>query len=136
LGLGHGYGLGKRVADTTKIASPTLEQPLKRFLAFWPKSLGISAAYNRPEAKRVSVLDEGGNGCERNDVPLEVGGNPTDPRNLWPEPLHGPWNAHTKDKLENLMHELVCSHHITLAEGRAAFLGDWIAAHQKYVVRR
>jgi len=34
-------------------------------------------------------------------VPLEVGGNPHDPRNLWPEPLHGPWNARMKDRLEN-----------------------------------
>lgn len=73
---------------------------------------------------------------EDHDVPLEVGGNPIDPRNLWPEPLHGPWNAHTKDKLENLIHKLVCVHRITLAEGQAAFLGDWIAAHQKYVVGR
>ncbi|HEX4080080.1 MAG TPA: hypothetical protein VHX61_14540 [Rhizomicrobium sp.] len=73
---------------------------------------------------------------EDHDVPLEVGGNPTDPRNQWPGPLHGPWNAHTKDKLENLMHALVCSHQITLAEAQAAFLGDWIAAHGKYVVQK
>jgi hypothetical protein len=70
---------------------------------------------------------------EDHDVPLEVGGNPTDPRNLWPEPLHGPWNAHTKDKLENRMHELVCAHQITLAEGQAAFIGDWRTAYEKYV---
>lgn len=73
---------------------------------------------------------------EDHDVPLEVGGNPTDSQNLWPEPLHGPWNAHTKDKLENLMHETVCAHQITLAEGQVAFLGDWIAAHQKYAGQR
>jgi hypothetical protein len=69
-------------------------------------------------------------------VPLEVGGNPRDPRNLWREPLLGPWNAHTKDTLENLLHELVCSHQIALAEGRTAFLGDCIAAHQWYLAQR
>lgn len=73
---------------------------------------------------------------EDHDVPLEVGGDPTDPRNLRPEPLHGPWNARTKDKLKNRMHELVCAHEIMLAEGHAAFLGSWIAAHEYYVAGR
>ena len=26
-------------------------------------------------------------------IPLEVGGNPTDPQNLWPEPYTGEWGA-------------------------------------------
>ncbi len=72
---------------------------------------------------------------EDHDVPLEVGGNPTDPRNLWPEPLDGPWNAHMKDRLENRVHELVCSHSITLQQGQAAFLNDWTAAYRQYIRR-
>jgi hypothetical protein len=70
---------------------------------------------------------------EDHDVPLEVGGNPTDPRNLWPEPLDGSWNAHMKDRLENRVHELVCAHAITLDQGQAAFLGDWTASYRRYL---
>jgi hypothetical protein len=70
---------------------------------------------------------------EDHDVPLEVGGNPTDPRNLWPEPLEGEWNAHMKDRLENRMHQLVCSRSVTLQEGQAAFLGNWMVAYRRYV---
>lgn len=72
---------------------------------------------------------------EDHDVPLEAGGNATDPRNLWPEPLHGPWNAHMKDRLENRIHELICAHAITLAEGQAAFLGNWTTAYRRFVER-
>jgi hypothetical protein len=54
---------------------------------------------------------------------------------LWPEPLNGPWNAHMKDRLENRIHELVCGRVITLAQGRAAFLGDWTAAYTRYLGR-
>jgi hypothetical protein len=69
---------------------------------------------------------------EDHDVPLEAGGNPDDPRNLWPEPLFGPWNAHMKDQLENRIHELICAHAVTLAQGQAAFLGDWTKAYERY----
>lgn len=55
------------------------------------------------------------------------------PRNLWPEPLQGEWNAHMKDRLENRVHELVCAHSITLAQGQAAFLGDWRTAYRQYI---
>jgi hypothetical protein len=40
-------------------------------------------------------------------IPLEIGGNPHDPLNLWPEPRRGEWNAKKKDKLENKLHHLV-----------------------------
>lgn len=72
---------------------------------------------------------------EDHDVPLEVGGNPSDPRNLWPEPLHGPWNAHMKDRLENRMHELVCAHEITLTQAQDAFRGNWTVGFQRFISR-
>jgi len=62
---------------------------------------------------------------EDHRVPLEVGGNPTDPRNLWPELWDGPRGAHAKDTVENAVHRAVCSGQMTLAQGQAVFLGDW-----------
>jgi len=39
-------------------------------------------------------------------VPLELGGHPTDPGNLWPEP----WpDARKKDKQENALRAMVCA---------------------------
>lgn len=52
-------------------------------------------------------------------VPLELGGAPSDPRNLWPEPIIGRHaSAGKKDLSENRLKALVCAGTITLAEAR------------------
>jgi hypothetical protein len=48
-------------------------------------------------------------------ISLELGGNPTDPRNLWPEPYP---RASEVDRIENELNHLVCSGQISLAEGQ------------------
>jgi hypothetical protein len=48
-------------------------------------------------------------------ISLELGGHPTDPRNLWPEPQP---HAEEVDGIENDLNHLVCSGKITLAEGQ------------------
>ncbi len=48
-------------------------------------------------------------------ISLELGGNPTDPRNLWPEPYP---RAAAVDKIENQLNDLICSGQISLAEGQ------------------
>jgi hypothetical protein len=60
-------------------------------------------------------------------IPLEVGGNPTDPRNLWPEPRTGPSGetAADKDQVESRQHEAVCDGTSTLAAAQAIFMTDW-----------
>lgn len=55
-------------------------------------------------------------------------------RNLWPEPYgRKQWNAHTKDILEERLHEMVCRRQIDLSVAQAAIATNWIAAFQKYV---
>jgi len=67
-------------------------------------------------------------------IPLEVGGNPTDPKNLWPEPRSTtPYNASKKDALENRLHEMVCSGQLPLDTARQAIASDWVAAYRQYV---
>ena len=61
-------------------------------------------------------------------IPLEIGGHPTDPKNLWPEPLTGAYAATKKDGVENSLHHRVCSGLITLAAAQAAIVKDWEAA--------
>ncbi len=68
-------------------------------------------------------------------VSLEIGGSPTSPENLWPEPHHtvGGWGSYTKDQLENRLHDLVCSGSLPLARAQSEEAGDWIAAYKQYV---
>ncbi len=48
-------------------------------------------------------------------ISLELGGHPTDRRNLWPEPRP---RAEDVDRVENELNRQVCSGEITLAEGQ------------------
>ncbi len=48
-------------------------------------------------------------------ISLELGGNPTDPANLWPEPYP---RAADVDKIENELNAKVCSGELTLAEAQ------------------
>jgi hypothetical protein len=67
-------------------------------------------------------------------IPLEVGGAPRDPRNLWPEPRSATLpdgtkvGATQKDGLENYLHAQVCHGRISLAAAQDAFARDWVAA--------
>jgi hypothetical protein len=63
-------------------------------------------------------------------VPLELGGAPNDPRNMWPEPGKTP---NRKDELENRLRELVCSGSLGLEAARDAIATDWVAAYHRYV---
>jgi hypothetical protein len=62
-------------------------------------------------------------------VPLELGGNPHDPNNLWPEPretVSTPGQgAETKDKEESDLKRKVCNGQMTLDAARQKILADW-----------
>jgi hypothetical protein len=48
-------------------------------------------------------------------ISLELGGNPTDPRNLWPEPYP---RARDVDRIENDLNAQVCSGRLTLTQAQ------------------
>lgn len=54
-------------------------------------------------------------------------------RNLWPEPYSARWNARVKDKLEQRLHQLVCSGKLDLATAQHDIAVDWIGAYKRYV---
>jgi hypothetical protein len=61
-------------------------------------------------------------------IPLELGGHPTDPKNLWPEPFQtsiADGGAHTKDQVENYLHAEVCSGSLTLEKAQREITEDW-----------
>ncbi len=61
-------------------------------------------------------------------ISLELGGNPTDPANLWPEPYTASipdGGAKNKDAVENYLHKRVCAGQITLAQAQFEIAYDW-----------
>lgn len=68
-------------------------------------------------------------------ISLEIGGSPTSPDNLWPEPYNpvGGWGAHKKDQLENELHKMVCNGSISLSDAQKAISTDWVKAYVLYV---
>jgi hypothetical protein len=48
-------------------------------------------------------------------ISLELGGHPTDQRNLWPEPIQ---RARKVDEIENELNQKVCSGELTLADAQ------------------
>ncbi len=69
-------------------------------------------------------------------ISLELGGNPTDPKNLWLEPwerrgehLAAPGTgAESKDVLENRLHREICAGTVSLADAQREIASDWTTA--------
>ena len=61
-------------------------------------------------------------------ISLELGGSPTDPKNLWPEPGKTP---NPKDRIENLCHQKICNRQITLAQAQKEIATNWPTACQQ-----
>jgi hypothetical protein len=58
-------------------------------------------------------------------VPLELGGDPNDARNLWVEPGASP---NPKDAIESKLHQQVCAGTVPLAAAQQAIATDWTTA--------
>jgi hypothetical protein len=65
-------------------------------------------------------------------IPLSLGGHPRSIKNLWPEPWHGKWGAHRKDRLEFAMYKAACNGEVSLEEAQRAFVGDWTQSYERY----
>ena len=66
-------------------------------------------------------------------IPLSIGGNPSDPLNLWPQPRISEWNAEKKDILELKLYKLVCDGTVSLDEARREISSNWIETYKLYV---
>ena len=64
-------------------------------------------------------------------VPLGVGGDPNDARNLWLEPnddAGATTNANGKDQIEDVLHDAVCAGRVGLAPAQRAIAANWTTA--------
>jgi hypothetical protein len=84
--------------------------------------------------KKQGIIDYGYTDTSMSDyeedhfLPLELGGAPSDPGNLWPEPHAGSPNSRSKDTVENAVKKAVCAGDATLAGAQDAMLTDWTTA--------
>lgn len=103
----------------------------------WTKTIRPAASYtNKLKAAQIITLGLVGDAHafeEDHLISLEVGGNPTDPRNLWPQPWKGAHNARHKDRLENLLHKLVCGGKLPLSDAQRELSADWVASYRKRI---
>lgn len=58
-------------------------------------------------------------------IPLELGGESSDRRNLWPEPHAGVYGSYAKNRVENYLHRLVCSGAMTSESAQTGIATDW-----------
>jgi hypothetical protein len=82
-------------------------------------------------------------------ISLELGGNPTDEKNLWPEPWGtpntpltstGPFpadvvGAKAKDHVENALHKEVCDGTLTLKEAQDIIATDWFKYYKEKILK-
>jgi hypothetical protein len=72
-------------------------------------------ALKRRQLRRYGLRGPPAGYQEDHLISLELGGSPTDPRNLWPEPYP---RAAAVDQIENDLNHRVCAGSLTLAEAQ------------------
>ena len=85
----------------------------------WTKTIRPPTSYtNDLKQKQMREYGVGGSMSgyqEDHLISLELGGHPTDPRNLWPEPYP---RASDVDAIENELNDKVCSGELSLEEAQ------------------
>ncbi len=73
-------------------------------------------------------------------VPLSLGGDPNDSRNLWVEPpspdhIPGKGTLNDKDLVETHLHSALCKNQVTLTDAQKAIATDWTTAEATLGIR-
>jgi hypothetical protein len=121
----HGHGAHSILADPTRtpgVLNPDVTQANIRSTICrhgWTTTIRPPTDYtNDLKRKQMRIYGETGSLSDYQEdhlISLELGGNPTDPRNLWPEPYP---RAADVDKIENELNAEVCSGRLTLAQAQ------------------
>jgi hypothetical protein len=122
-------------ACTPGVANPAIAQAniaQTICVAGWTDSVRPPQSYTEP-LKHQQLVEYGDPGPVRDYeedhlVPLELGGSPSNPQNLWPEPGASP---NPKDAVEDAANHAVCAGHMSLAAAQQAIASDWVALGQR-----
>ena len=122
---GHGHGAPAIVASpvrTPGVLNPDVTQANVRSTVCrrgWTSTIRPPISYTNA-LKRRQMRQYGEKGSlsdyqEDHLISLELGGSPTDPRNLWPEPYP---RASQMDQIENELNSEICDGQLTLAQAQ------------------
>jgi hypothetical protein len=107
---------------TPGVLNPDVTQAnIKRTICVpgWTRTVRPPVEYtNALKLKQMRAYNELGSPSDYQEdhlISLELGGNPTDPRNLWPEPYP---RAAKVDQIENDLNAKVCTGALTLADAQ------------------
>jgi len=122
---GHGHNIHAVLADpvrTPGVLNPDVTQANIRSTICkrgWTATIRPPVSYtNALKRKQMRQYGETGPMSDYQEdhlISLEMGGNPTDPRNLWPEPYP---RAAQMDQIENELNSEICDGQLTLAQAQ------------------
>jgi hypothetical protein len=122
---GKGHGASAILADpirTPGVLNPDVSQANIRSTICrhgWTATIRPPTEYtNGLKRRQMRLYRETGSMSDYQEdhlISLELGGDPTDPRNLWPEPYP---RASEVDRIENDLNAQVCSGQLTLAQAQ------------------
>jgi hypothetical protein len=113
------------------VSQATIDQTI--CVSGWTATVRPPTSYTNP-LKEQGIADYGYTDTSMSDyeedhfIPLELGGSPRDPGNLWPEPHAGSPNAYSKDSVENRLKKAVCDGEATLVAAQDALVNNWTTA--------
>lgn len=94
----------------------------------WTSTVRPPESYTEPlKRQQMDLYGDTGSmsGYEEDHlIPLELGGSPADPKNLWPEPGASP---NPKDDVEYAANRAVCRGTLPLAEAQREIASDWVS---------
>ena len=119
---GHAAAIAADPARTPGVLNPEVTQATIHgtiCVSGWTRTIRPPVSYtNGLKRKQMQEYGETGplSGYQEDHlISLELGGHPTDPRNLWPEPYP---RAREVDAIENELNAQVCDGTLTLAEAQ------------------
>jgi hypothetical protein len=113
------------------VTQATIDQTI--CVSGWTTTVRPPTSYTNP-LKAQGIIDYGYSDTNMSDyeedhfIPLELGGSPRDPGNLWPEPRAGSPNSYSKDSVENRLKSAVCDGQATLTAAQNALVANWTTA--------
>ena len=128
---------------TPGVANPNVTQDnIKQTVCVsgWTKTIRPATSYTNKlkleQIKEYGYKDTNPKNYEEDHlISLQLGGHPTDPKNLWPQPYNQQCGARIKDVVETRLKRLMCDGKLSLVEAQKAIATNWVAAYRTYVNR-
>lgn len=122
-------GATNPLVTQANLATTVCAPPVNGVKSWTQRQRPATSYTNALKAKQMIDYGETGPASDYEEdhiIPLSIGGNPTDPRNLVPELWNGATGAHVKDKEEVQLWHAVCHGEMSLATAQATIVRDWL----------